>query len=138
MLIRKAFKYRLNLKPEQHALCTQFAGINRFVWNKALALNLFRLKEKQPILWYQESNWITQLWKQSEEWGFLKDAPSQTLQQTLKQLEQAFKDGFDKTQALKRLPVFKKKGQQDSFRLPQGFKLDGKRLFLPKPRHDCP
>ena len=132
MILRKAFKYRLNLHPEQRALCTQFAGINRFVWNKALALNLSRLEDKLPILWYQESNWFTQLWKQSEEYTFLKDAPSQTLQQTLKQLERAFKDGFDKTQPLKRLPVFKKKGVQDSFRLPQGFKLNGKRLFLPK------
>lgn len=132
MIIRKAFKYRLNLTPEQRALCTQFAGINRFVWNKALALNLSRLNEKQPILWFQESNWLTQLWKKSDEYAFLKDAPSQTLQQTLKQLERAFKDGFDKKQPLKRMPVFKRKGKQDSFRLPQGFKLEGKRLFLPK------
>jgi len=132
MIIRKAFKYRLKLTPEQRILCTQFAGINRFVWNKVLALNLTRLNEKQPLLWYQESNWLTQLWKQSDEYAFLKDAPSQTLQQTLKQLERAFKDGFDKKQSLKRIPVFKKKGKQDSFRLPQGFKMDGKRLFLPK------
>lgn len=32
----------------------EFAGVNRFVWNKALAMNLFRLESKQPILCYHE------------------------------------------------------------------------------------
>jgi putative transposase len=36
------------------------------------------------------------LWKQSDEYGFLKLAPSQSLQQTAKALERAFKDAFDK------------------------------------------
>ncbi|WFE69514.1 transposase [Thiomicrospira sp. R3] len=132
--IRKAFKFRLNPKPDQAQKMVGFAGANRFVWNKALAMNLFRLENKQSILWYHEmAFWLT-LWKQSDEYGFLKTAHSQTLQQTLKNLERAFKDGFDKTQPLKRIPVFKRKGLGDSFRYPQGFKLeqDTNRVFLPK------
>ncbi|WFE67729.1 transposase [Thiomicrospira sp. R3] len=132
--IRKAFKFRLNPNSDQVQKMVEFAGVNRFVWNKALAMNLFRLEHKQPILWYSEmAFWLT-LWKQSDEYGFLKTAHSQTLQQTLKNLERAFKDGFDKTQPLKRIPVFKKKGASDSFRYPQGFKLeqDTNRVFLPK------
>ncbi|WFE69508.1 transposase [Thiomicrospira sp. R3] len=132
--IRKAFKFRLNPNSDQVQKMVEFAGVNRFVWNKALATNLFRLEHKQPILWYSEmAFWLT-LWKQSDEYGFLKTAHSQTLQQTLKNLERAFKDGFDKTQPLKRIPVFKKKGASDSFRYPQGFKLeqDTNRVFLPK------
>ena len=132
--IRKAFKFRLNPNSDQVQKMVEFAGANRFVWNKALAMNLFRLENKQPILWYQEmAFWLT-LWKQSDEYGFLKTAHSQTLQQTLKNLERAFKDGFDKTQPLKRIPAFKKKGLGDSFRYPAGFKLeqDLNRVFLPK------
>lgn len=132
--IRKAFKYRLKPTPEQSQKMTGFAGCNRFVWNKALAMNLFRLENKQPILWYQEMAYWLKLWKESDEYGFLADCHSQVLQQKLKDLDKAFKDGFDKTQPLKRMPVFKKKGLGDRFRYPQGFKLeqDKSQIFLPK------
>ena len=49
---RKAFKFRLNPTTEQTQQMVEFAGANRFVWNKALALNLSRLENKQPLLWY--------------------------------------------------------------------------------------
>jgi putative transposase len=111
---------------------TRFCGSSRFLWNKCLALNLERLEKGQSILWYQElAFWLT-LWKQSDEYGFLKECPSQVFQQKIRDLERAFKDCFDKTQPLKRLPVFKKKGRGDGIRFPQGFKLDNRRVFLPK------
>jgi putative transposase len=110
----------------------QYAGNCRFLWNKALGLNVRSLENKQPLLWYRELDWMSKLWKQSEEYGFLKLSPAQTLQQTLKQLERAFKDGFDRSQPLKRIPAFKKRGDRDSFTYPQGFKIEGKRIFLPK------
>ena len=59
--IRKGFKFRLNLTPEQTQKCTEFSGVNRFVWNKALAMNLFRLESKQSILWYGEMDFWTKL-----------------------------------------------------------------------------
>ncbi len=46
-------------------------------------------------------------------------------------LDRSIQDTFNKTSP-KRFPRFKKKGQHDSFRYPQGFKLDGSRVFLPK------
>ena len=111
---------------------TRFCGSSRFLWNKCLALNLERLEKGQSILWYQElAFWLT-LWKQSDEYGFLKECPSQVFQQKIRDLERAFKDCFDKTQPLKRLPVFKKKGRGDGIRFPQGFKVDNRRIFLPK------
>jgi len=67
--------------------------------------------------------WL-KLWKSSEDYGFLKTVHSQPLQQTLKNLEKTFKDGFDKKQPLKRIPKFKKKGLSDRFRYPQGVKVD--------------
>ena len=132
--LRKAFKFRLNPNSEQVQKMDRFAGDNRFVWNKALDINLARLEQKQKILWYQEMAFWLGLWKKSEEYGFLKDSPSQALQQTLKHLERAFKDAFDKNQPLKRIPRFKRKGKKDSFLYPQGFKVDEKqnRIFLPK------
>ena len=78
-------------------------GANRFVWNKLLAMNLYRLEHKLPILWYQEMAWMIAFWKQSEDYAFLNQAPSQSLQQTAKALDQAFRDAFDKRQSNKRL-----------------------------------
>jgi putative transposase len=132
MIIRKAYKYRLNTNAETEQLMSQYAGNCRFLWNKALALNLHYLENKQPILWYQELDWFSKLWKKSDDYEFLKLSPAQTLQQTLKQLERAFKEAFDKKQPLKKIPTFKKRGDRDSFSYPQGFKLEGKRIFLPK------
>lgn len=81
------------------------------------------------------SHWLT-LWKQSDEYGFLKEAPSQVLQQKLKDLDRAFMDAFDKNQPLKRLPSARKKGKHDSIRFPEPkrIKLEQKnnRIFLPK------
>ncbi|SIO37152.1 RNA-guided endonuclease InsQ/TnpB family protein [Nitrosomonas cryotolerans] len=133
-IMRKAFKFRLNPNSDQAQKMVEFAGANRFVWNKALAMNLFRLEQKQPLLWYNELSFWLKLWKSSEDYGFLKTVHSQPLQQALKNLEKAFKDGFDKKQPLKRIPKFKKKGLSDSFRYPQGFKLEqeSSKVFLPK------
>ncbi len=62
---------------------------------------------------------------------WLKDSPSQPLQQSLKDLERAYKNFFRKRAAF---PRFKKRGQNDAFRYPQGVKLDqeNSRIFLPK------
>jgi len=97
-------------------------------------MNLSRLEKKQNILWYQEmAFWLT-VWKDSEEYGFLKQVHSQVLQQKIKDLDKAFKNGFDKNQPHKKMPVFKKKGLSDSFRYPQGFKLDQahNQIYMPK------
>ncbi|MEI6541984.1 MAG: transposase [Methylococcales bacterium] len=132
--LRKAFKFRLKVTPEINQKLGRFAGECRFVWNKSLSLNLTRLEQKRPIIWYEELNFWATLWKKSDEYGFLANLPSQVLQQKLKDLDKAFKDGFDKKQPLKRLPKFKRKGMADSFRYPQGFKVDQdkSKVFLPK------
>jgi putative transposase len=132
--IRKAFKFRLKVSTEINQKLVLYAGGCRFVWNKALALNLDRLSKKQPILRYDALDFWSKLWKQSDEYGFLKDLPSQVLQQKLMDLDKAFKDAFDKKQPLKRIPVFKRKGQSDSIRFPQGFKIEqeSNRICLPK------
>ena len=129
---RRAYKFRLKTNMIIEQKLRSFCGSSRFLWNKCLALNLERLEKGQSLLWYQElAFWLT-LWKQSDEYSFLKECPSQVLQQKLRDLERAFKDGFDSKQALKRIPVFKKKGRGDGIRFPQGFKIDNRRIFLPK------
>ena len=130
--IRKAYVFRLKTNDEIESKLSKFCGSSRFLWNKALSMNLERLEKGQAVLWYNElAFWLT-LWKRSEEYSFLAECPSQVLQQKLRDLERAFRDCFDKKQPLKRLPVFKRKGRGDNIRFPQGVKIDNRRIFLPK------
>ena len=130
--IRKAYKFRLKTNAESETKLVRILGCSRFLWNKSLAMNLERLEKGQNLLWYQEQAWWMKLWKSSEEYGFLKECPSQVLQQKLMDLERAFRDCFDRNQPLKRLPVFKKRGRGDGIRFPQGFRIENRRIFLPK------
>jgi len=93
----------------QRASMNMFAGHNRAVWNKALAITKDRLERKIPIMWYNELNWnMSKLWKPSEEMGWLNEAPSQTLQQ----FERAMRDCFDKNQPNKRIATVQKERYQ--------------------------
>ena len=121
----QGYQFRLNPKHTHLSHINQALGANRFVWNKLLAMNLFRLENKQPILWYNEMAFFITLWKQSDEYGFLNLAPSQSLQQTAKSLDRAFKDAFDKNQPNKRIPNFKRLGRNEAaIKYPQGVLLD--------------
>lgn len=134
MIIRKAYKFRLKPSEAQIKQLIAIAGACRFLWNKVLRLNLNRLQEKNCLLWYHEADYWSKLWKSSQEYTFLKEAPAHCLQQKLKDLEKAFKDAFDKTQPLKRLPRMKKRNINDSFRFPdpKQFVIANRRIKLPK------
>ncbi len=132
MLVRKAYKYRLKTNREEEQKLSRQAGCVRWVWNQVWRMNQRRLTAKQPLVWYQEAAFWLRLWKSSEEYGFLRECHSQPLQQALKDLDRAYRDGFDKAQPLKRLPRKKKKYQDTSFRYPQGVKLGNRRIYLPK------
>ncbi len=118
MQVKKPFKFLLRLTPHQQTLCGKFAGCCRFIWNKSLALkNQLYEKEKTSLSQFDLNNLLIE-WKTIFEW--LKDSPSQSLQQTNKDLNQAFVNFFRKNADC---PKYKKKGKHDAFRLPQGIKL---------------
>ena len=125
----QAFKYELMPDGGQLSNMRRFAGSCRFVYNKALALQNANHEAENKFIRYVEMANLLPAWKSEFEW--LKEAPSQTLQQALKNLERAFTNFFEKRTEY---PRFKKRGQGDSFRFPQGFKLDqaNSRIFLPK------
>jgi putative transposase len=132
MIIQRGYQFKLKTTPEIEKTLRTMAGHARFVWNKALRLNLDRLDRGVPILQYADLCGLLRIWKQSEEYGFLSEAHSQVLQQKLKDLTRAFADAFDSAQPLKKLPRFKKKDRDDSFRFPQGIKIENRRVYLPK------
>ena len=134
MIIRKAFKFRLKTNAEQQMMLRQFAGCCRKVWNMTLAEQKQRLDNSEFCERYNTFAKQLPVWKQSEEYAWLRDAPASALQQKLKDLDKAIRDAFDKKQPLKRFPKFKKRGVGDSFRIPQPsqFELGKSRIKLPK------
>lgn len=109
----------------------RFAGACRFVFNKSLALQNENHEAGNKFLSYVKmAAWLVE-WKKAPETEWLKDSPSQPLQQALKDLERAYKNFFQKRASF---PRFKKRGHSDSFRYPQGVKLDqaNNRISLPK------
>jgi len=134
MIVRKAFKFRLKPSDDQIQKIHEYCGHCRFLWNKLLALNIHRLENKQKLIWYREADYFSKLWKMSNEYGFLKEVPAHCLQQKIKDLDKAFKDAFDKTQPLKRIPKFKRRGLDDSIRFPypKSIQIENRRIKLPK------
>ncbi|HHX9833098.1 TPA: RNA-guided endonuclease InsQ/TnpB family protein [Salmonella enterica subsp. enterica] len=127
----QAFKFQLRPGGQQEREMRRFAGACRFVFNRALALqNEYHEAGNNYISYTKMTSWLVE-WKNATETQWLKDAPSQPLQQSLKDLERAYKNFFQKRAAF---PRFKKRGQNDAFRYPQGVKLDqeNSRIFLPK------
>jgi putative transposase len=132
MIRLQAYKFELQPNGEQRRDMRRFAGACRFVFNKALAWqNEQYAVDKAVKFSYTTLANLLPLWKQDPAIQWLKESPSQPLQQTLKDLERAYKNFFAKRADF---PRFKKKGQSDSFRYPQGCKLDqsNNRIFLPK------
>jgi putative transposase len=127
----QAYKFQLRPKAEQQVNMRRFAGCCRFVWNKALALEKETYAQDGKRNGYNKLATFLRDWKKEEETSFLADAHSQILQQTLRDLDRAYVNFFQKRAEL---PRFKKKGVHDAFRFPQGFKLDegNARIYLPK------
>jgi putative transposase len=134
MLLRKGFKYRLDPTNGQRQLFAQFAGASRFLYNRGLAQRKAAYeKEGKSIAYFEQNNELVSLKKQ-ETTIWLKDIHSQVLQQALKNLDTAFQNFFENVKLGKKpgFPRFKCKGIRDSFRYPQGIKVECDNVYLPK------
>lgn len=123
----KAYRYRIYPTDEQKVLLAKTFGCCRWFYNFALNLTNETYKATGKGLSRNEIiNKLPQL-KKEKEW--LTEVPSQALQQVALDLSSAFLNFFEKRA---KFPKFKKKGNKQSVRFPQGIKLDGDYLSLPK------
>jgi putative transposase len=147
MIVRKGFKFRVYPNGEQRGkLAVQF-GHARFVYNYYLNLRNETYAEtgKSPN-YYGTANDLPRL-KSDPKFVWLRDADSQVLQQSLRDLQTAFDNFFRMHEAgtLPRgngkprkdgkpfgFPRFKSRRDVQSIRYPQRFKLDKQRVYLPK------
>jgi putative transposase len=123
------FKYRIYPNQvQQQALAVQF-GHSRFVYNLYLAVRRdYYAATGNSSSYNRCANDLTQLKKEPEH-SWLKEADSQVLQQSLKDLDAAYGRLF---KGLGGYPKFKSRHQKQSIRYPQRFKLNGHTIYLPK------
>jgi len=105
-------------------------GSTRFVWNYFLAERKQSYLESKKSLSYHDNVRTLVALKKADEFKWLKEVNSQSLQASLKDLDTAY-GRFFKKQSM--FPKFKKKGIcKDSFRCPQHFSLVGSKLKILK------
>ena len=129
-MTNKGYKFRLYPTKNQEKYLAKCFGCNRFVYNHFLRLITDTYAESKKDLKYTDTAKLLTLLKKDEQYSWLTEVNSQSLQQTLKDLESAFVRFFKK---LGNFPVFKKKRNRQSFRIPQHWSItpDGM-LKLPK------
>ncbi|MFA5250000.1 MAG: transposase [Parachlamydiales bacterium] len=134
MLFRKNFQFCLEPKKKRLSRCCQFSGAKRWLFNHGLfqRKELWE-KEKKKITLFDQNNELVLL-KQDPKLSWLKEIHSQVLQQTLADLDRAFGNFFMGLKNKEKIgyPRFKCKGVRDSFRYPQGVKVKGDKVYLPK------
>lgn len=110
----RGYTYALRPTAEQVALFDQFAGVCRLVWNLALDQRLNHWRNFQATTG-DNLNYVTQareLTKLRAEVDFVRAAPQQSQQRTLKALDEAFRRAWKE---LGGYPQFKRKGVNDAF-----------------------
>lgn len=116
----RAIKYELNPTNAQKVLIKQTCGCCRKVYNTMLDRKISAYKESGITISAIEL--INQLPQLKSELTYLKDVPSQSLQQAIRNLDSAYANFFRKGGS--GFPKFKKKGCKDSFRIPVACVID--------------
>ncbi|WP_329532339.1 transposase [Streptomyces sp. NBC_01450] len=106
--VKRAFKYRFYPNDAQAAQLKRTFGCVRKVYNLALqARTTAWFTEQRRINYVQTSALLTE-WKKTEEHAFLVEVSSVPLQQTLRHLQAAFTNFFEKRSAYPRFKSLKK------------------------------
>lgn len=127
-MFHKGFRFRLYPNKNQAGFLEKHFGCVRFIYNYGLQRKITEYeKTKKPLSCFNLTKELPAL-KKEHEW--LKEVNSQSLQMALRNLDNAFvrffkmKNGF---------PNFKnKKNNRQSFQVPQYYRIEGNKLWLPK------
>ena len=110
----RAIKYELKPTGSQKEQIKQTCGFCRLVYNTMLDRKISAYKDRGESI--SEAELMRQLTELKYEKEFLKEVPSQSLQQAIRNLDAAYSNFFKKNGS--GFPKFKKKGARDSFRNP--------------------
>lgn len=132
-MFNKSIKFRIYPNKCQTEMLFQHFGANRFVYNYFLnQINQqYKVDKTSKVPSAFDLNKQITILKNTSEYSWLKDIHSQTLQQSVSHLSDAFKRFFKKQS---KYPKFKSKyNSHQSFTFPQGIKIvDEKSIKVPK------
>ena len=127
--IHKTYKYRMYPNKEQEQILARYFGSVRFVYNHFLAERKKQYDENgKSDNYYAQAKTLTLL-KKKEEFVWLKEINSQTLQFSLRCLETAYTNFFS---GRTKFPRFKVKKNGGSFTVPQNCTIKEEKIYIPK------
>lgn len=136
--VLKAYKYRIYPNNEQQELLSKHFGSTRFLYNffldKRIKYYTSHKEEKKKGLTYNDNAKELTEMKRLEEYSWLNEVNSQSLQQSLKHLDTAYKNFFKTKQGF---PKFKSKKHKQSFNIPMtnnNLKVDFENSILKIPK----
>jgi putative transposase len=113
MTVQKAFKYRFYPTDSQARQLAQTFGCARLVWNWGLEMRAQAYEQEKKSLSYADTTAALAQLKKTPEKAFLNEVSSVVLQQSLRNLDAAFDNFFDKRAAY---PKFKSRKDNQSAR----------------------
>jgi putative transposase len=124
-MINFAYKFKLNPTAEQEKIFCSWAGTCRFLYNLCLEHRILSWQQyRASVKWAEQDKELKNL-KRCDGFEWIQNSPAQILQQSLKDLDRAFKSfwksGFG-------FPKYKRKNAGDSFRFPDAKQFSVKRV----------
>jgi putative transposase len=125
----KGYKYRIFPTDDQKLQLQGYFGVNRLVYNLGLQTKVAAYASNKVSI--SKYDLIKQLPELRDEFDYIKECPSQMLQQSIINLDTAYQNCF---KGHSKFPKFKNRYSKQSIAFPQGFKVDFKnsKLTLPK------
>lgn len=134
----RAYRFQLRPRPVQEKQLARYAGMMRWVWNRALAEQQAARERGEKYAGFASMcKWLTG-WRAEPDTKWLAEGPVHPQQQVLKRLDAAFQTFFANVKSGRKpgYPCFKKRGDDPGIRFPDNkqFKFDAAngRLQLPK------
>lgn len=90
----KGVKIRIYPNKEQQNLISRTFGCTRLIYNKGLAMRKDSYEQNKISIGYKETNAMLSALKKNDDYAFLKEVDSISLQQALRDLDKAYKNFF--------------------------------------------
>ena len=125
----KSYKYKMKPTEDQKVLLNKHFGSIRFAYNYFLNERKIEYETNKQTLNYNDNSAALTKLKKQEEFKWLREINSQSLQHSLKGLDNAYNSFFKKRTGF---PKFKSKHTKNSFKVPQFVKVKDGCLIIPK------
>ncbi len=130
--MKKGFEYRIYPSQKQELLLARTFGCSRWVFNHFLEEKIRFFKETGQSLSYCKCSKMLTKIKTQEDTAWLAEVEAAALQQSLRNLDQAFDNFSRRRKQGVGFPNFKKKKSRKTYRTPDAKIVDDSHVWIPK------